>query len=243
MGNEYYAPGEKRAAKVNALFATIARRYDLINDLQSLGLHRRWKRRVAELGAPRPGICALDLCCGTGDIAFALAARRASVIGVDFSEPMLEIARRRDPAARIGINGAAVRFQTGDALQLVFAAGEFDTVTIGYGLRNLANLETGLKEMLRVLKPGGRLVALEFGKPQNRLWRHTYFGYLKLAVPFFGLVFCRDASAYAYILQSLKLFPSQQIVAEKIREVGFGNVRTENFLGGAMAINYGEKPV
>ncbi|TAK95744.1 MAG: class I SAM-dependent methyltransferase [Verrucomicrobia bacterium] len=256
MGNEFYAPGEQRAAKVNALFATIARRYDLINDLQSLGLHRRWKRRVAELAAPQPGANVLDVCCGTGDIAFTLTARGAQVTGVDFSEPMLEVARGRGqkPATATSTTAdlrplssdfcppTSPAFCRGDALQLAFADASFDAVTIGYGLRNLASWQRGLEEMSRVTKPGGRLVVLEFGKPANALWRGVYFAYLRLAVPVLGLVFCGKASAYAYILESLKAYPGQDGVAARMREMGLRNVRVENFLFGAMAINYGEKP-
>ena len=127
-------------------------------------------------------------------------------------------------------------------MQLSFPDASFDVVTVGYGLRNLASWETGLREMVRVAKPGGRLVVLEFGKPDNALWRVVYFGYLKLCVPVLGLIFCRNASAYGYILESLKHYPAQRAVEAKMRELGLVNVRIENLLGGAMSINYGEKP-
>jgi demethylmenaquinone methyltransferase / 2-methoxy-6-polyprenyl-1,4-benzoquinol methylase len=238
MSNQFYAPGTERAAKVNDLFGAIARRYDLLNDLQSFGLHRRWKRRVAELAAVKSGDRTLDLCCGTGDISFALAAKGADVTGVDFSEAMLEVAKRRK--AESG-KAETLKFIQGDALKIPFAESSFDAVTVGYGLRNLASWEVGLKEMLRVAKPGGRLVVLEFGKPANALWRALYFGYLRFAVPMMGLLFCGNASAYAYILESLKHYPGQQGVATKMRELGLANVRILTLLGGAMRINYGEK--
>jgi len=240
MENEFYRPGAQRATQVNKLFATIATRYDLINDLQSLGLHRRWKRRVAQLTAARAGERALDLCCGTGDISFALAAQGAEVTGLDFSEPMLAVARER---ARRNGKDSCLRFLAGDALQLQFPDASFDVVTVGYGLRNLADWKKGLGEMLRVAKPGARLLVLEFGKPDNALWRAFYFGYLKLCVPVLGLLFCGRADAYRYILESLKHYPGQRAVEEKMRTLGLTNVRTENFLGGAMSINYGEKAV
>jgi len=123
------------------------------------------------------------------------------------------------------------------------SATSFDTVTVGYGLRNLKNWETGLREMIRVAKPGGRIVALEFGKPQNLLWRKIYFAHLRCSVPLIGLLFCGNAQAYAYILESLKYYPAQFAVAEKMRELKLADVRVINFLGGAMAINYGRKPI
>ena len=249
MANKFYRPGEQRAARVNDLFAAIAPRYDLMNDLQSFGLHRLWKRRVVELAAVRPGDRALDLCCGTGDIALALAHRGAQVVGLDFTEEMLIVAESRAPnsPSRIGSGNlqSGIRnpqFLRGDAQRIPFPESEFDIVTIGYGLRNLANWETGLKEMARTAKPGARLLVLDFGRPDNWLWRSVYFSYLKLFVPLLGLIFCRNAGAYAYILESLKNYPAQRGVAGRMRELGLTNVRLVNLVGGAMSINYGEKP-
>jgi len=280
MANRFFDPGIRRAERVKELFARVAHRYDLMNDLQSFGLHRRWKRHVVELARPRPGDTALDVCCGTGDIALELARHRLRVTGVDFSEPMLEIARAkelhtRDPVAKtadsksrlctsdrtktgqdvrrtpgetpIGVapslpqpeNG--VEFIQGDAQQLPFGEGTFDIVTVGYGLRNLSDWAKGLSEMHRVAKPGGRLLVLDFGKPENQLWRSAYYGYLKLFVPLLGLVFCSSASAYAYILESLQHYPAQQGVAARMKELGLANVQIANYLGGVMSINYGEK--
>ncbi len=239
MGNEFYNPGTQRAAQVNRLFATIAPRYDLINDLQSLGLHRRWKQRLTKLAAVQPGDRALDLCCGTGDISFALAHRGAAVTGLDFSPEMLAVAERRHPKSKT----QNPKFLQGDAQQLPFAAASFDIVTVGYGLRNLASWEIGLAEMARVAKPGGRLLVLDFGKPDRAWWRTLYFGYLRVCVPIFGLIFCGKPSAYAYILESLKHYPAQRGVAAKMRELGLIKVRVDTILGGAMSINYGEKPV
>ena len=241
VSNIFYAPGEQRAAKVNDLFAAIARRYDLLNDLQSFGLHRHWKRRVVELAAVRPGQRALDVCCGTGDIALALARAGTEVTGLDFSPAMLEIAENR----RLKNTQSAIanpKFIRGDAQQLPFPDNSFDAVSVGYGLRNLAGWETGLREMLRVARPGGRLVVLDFGKPPNALWRAIYFAHLKISVPLVGRLFCGNADAYAYILESLKHYPAQEGVAAKMRELNLSNVRVINLLGGAMAINYGEKP-
>lgn len=240
MANAFYDAGEQRAAKVNNLFAVIAHRYDFINDLQSFGLHRRWKNRLVKLAGIRPGNTALDVCCGTGDIATRLARAGATVTGLDFSAPMLEVARER--SAKTAASGVTPpNFLQGDAMQLPFNDASFDVVTVGYGLRNLARWQTGLAEMLRVTKPGGRVLVLDFGKPDNALWRTVYFSYLRGFVPLLGLLFCSNASAYAYILESLKHYPAQNGVAAHMRELGLHNVRIVNFFGGMMSINYGEK--
>ena len=240
MSNAFYDAGEQRAAKVNDLFATIARRYDLINDLQSFGLHRLWKRRVVALTQMKPGDRALDLCCGTGDISFALAQRGAETIGLDFSPQMLEVAAQRR-GKNSQLKNCNLKFQQGDAQTLPFPDNSFDAVTVGYGLRNLTSWERGLDEMARVARPGGRIVVLDFGKPANPLWRKIYFLHLRCSVPLIGLLFCGNASAYAYILESLQHYPAQLAVAEKMRTLKLKNVRVINLLGGAMAINYGEK--
>ena len=238
MTNEFYKPGEERAARVSALFATVARRYDLINDIQSFGLHRVWKRRLLGFAHAHPGERALDLCCGTGDIALALAKQGAEVVGLDFSEPMLQVAleklKKQSPKAK-------VEFIRGDAQQIPFPENSFDVLTIGYGLRNLANLDAGLRDMLRVTKPGGRLLVLEFGKPANSLWRTIYFGYLKFFLPIFGKLFCGNSAAYAYILESLKHYPTQKGVAAKMAELGWQNVSIINLIGGIMSIHSAEK--
>ena len=240
MSNAYYAPGGQRTTKVGDLFARIARRYDLLNDLQSFGLHRLWKRRVVRLAQVKPADRALDLCCGTGDIAFALALAGAETTGLDFSAQMLAVAAQRQSSLKSQISN--LKFLQGDAQQLPFPENSFDVVTVGYGLRNLASWERGLDEMCRVARPGARLIVLDFGKPANALWRGLYFTHLKMSVPLMGWLFCGDASAYAYILESLKHYPAQLAVAEKMRRLKLADVRVVNLLGGAMAINYGVKP-
>jgi demethylmenaquinone methyltransferase/2-methoxy-6-polyprenyl-1,4-benzoquinol methylase len=235
MSNPFYDPGQHRAAKVNDLFAIIARRYDLLNDVQSAGLHRLWKRRLVCLAQVTPGAQALDVCCGTGDIAVRLARAGAAVTGLDFSEAMLAVAREkiRNPKSEI----RNLRFVRGDAQQLAFDDAAFDIVTVGYGLRNLASWETGLREMARVAKPGGRLLILDFGKPANPIWRGLYFAHLRLVVPVLGRLFAGSAEAYAYILESLRHYPAQLGVAAKMQELGLADVQTLDFLGGAMCIH------
>lgn len=251
MTNKFYEPGEHRGSRVKELFARIAPRYDLINDLQSFGLHRYWKRTLVKLARPHPDEQALDLCCGTGDLSLLMARRGAGVLGLDFSERMLAVAQRRK--TRIGrprglawqsANGrfGPTRFILGDALRLPFPDRCFQIVTVAYGLRNLADLRAGLIEMQRVARPGARLLVLDFGKPDNPLWRAVYFAYLRLFVPVLGLVFCGSPSAYAYILESLRHYPAQRGVAAQMRELGLSNVQIFNFLGGVMSINYAEVP-
>ncbi|HTJ00456.1 MAG TPA: bifunctional demethylmenaquinone methyltransferase/2-methoxy-6-polyprenyl-1,4-benzoquinol methylase UbiE [Dongiaceae bacterium] len=234
MANKFYVPGEERAARVSDLFASIATRYDLLNDFMSFGLHRRWKRRVIALAAPAPGMRALDLCCGTGDLAFALAARGAEVTGLDFSEAMLAVAAQRNEKT-----DAAHRpkFLRGDALALPFPDASFDLVTIGYGLRNLADCAGGLREMRRVLRPGGRLLVLDFGKPPNPLWRRMYFAHLKYITPLPGRLMGKEIATYAYIYESLQHYPAQTGVAQILGELGFAEVQVINLLGGIMSIH------
>ncbi|MBI3849493.1 MAG: ubiquinone/menaquinone biosynthesis methyltransferase [Verrucomicrobia bacterium] len=247
MTNKFYEPGMQRAARVKELFTTIAPRYNLINDLQSGGLHRWWKKRLIQRANPQPAERALDLCCGTGDVALALARRGAAVVGLDFSAAMLEVAVKLGRELALGpavnqTNGLEpLRFIQADAEHIPFPDASFDIVTIGYGLRNLASWETGLREMCRVAKPGGRVLVLDFGKPDNACWRGLYFAYLKMFVPLFGRVFFGDAQTYAYILESLKRFPAQQGVAARMRRMPFKEVRIINLLGGIMSINYAVK--
>ncbi len=238
MANEFFEPGEHRVARVQALFARIARRYDLLNDVQSLGLHRRWKRRLLSLARPQPGEQALDLCCGTADLGLALAHAGLNVVGLDFSEHMLAVAAEKVHRARAG----SLQLVRADAQRVPSADNTFDIVTVGYGLRNLADWQTGLAEMLRVARPGGRLLVLDFGKPANSVWRGLYFSYLRVLVPMLGWLFCGSASAYAYILESLQHYPAQEGVAVRMRALGMNEVRVLCLLGGMMTINYGEKP-
>ena len=240
--NKFYETGAGRSARVQDLFATVAPRYDLINDLQSAWLHRRWKRRFVDMAAGRPGERALDLCCGTGDIALAFARQGLEVAGLDFSEPMLAVARRRLDEGSSGFkSGGSVQFLRGDAMRVPFPDESFDVVTISYGLRNLADWEAGLREMRRVARPGGRLLVLDFGKPDNAAWRAIYFAHLRWCVPVLGKIFYGDADTHAYILESLTHYAAQRGVAAKMEEMGLVKTRLVNLLGGMMSINYGEK--
>jgi demethylmenaquinone methyltransferase/2-methoxy-6-polyprenyl-1,4-benzoquinol methylase len=243
MASQFYDPGVHHDARVKELFTRIASRYDLINDLQSFGLHRYWKRKLIAIARPSVNDRALDICCGTGDLALMLAGRGTTVVGLDFNEHMLQIAQNRKRAWQDSSNRlhlTAPQFVQGDALKLPFPDHSFDIVTIAYGLRNLSDTKTGLNEMRRVAKPAGRLLILDFGKPDNPIWRGLYFTYLKFFVPLLGWIFCGSSSAYAYILESLKHYPAQRGVAAQMQELGLVNVRIVNLLGGVMSINYGE---
>lgn len=238
--NKYLSYDERRARKVRALFSRLAGRYDLINDIMSFGLHRRWKRQTVELaadGRPAPRRW-LDLCCGTADMCFlAEKAAGSAVVGADFTLPMLAVARRRKLE-----QGKRSSFVQADALCLPFADGTFDAITIGYGLRNLADLEQGLSEMRRVLAPGGRAVILDFGKPENPVAAAFYQAFLHSMMPAVGLVFHGDPETYLYIPESLRRYPAQRGVETLMQDAGFANVRYEERLLGTMGINIGEAP-
>ena len=231
MADEF--SNQAHVEKVDALFSTIAMRYDLVNDIQSAGLHRLWKRKMARLVALGESEQALDICCGTGDLIVRLAKGGGKVGGVDMNGAMLNVARRRLAKCNIG----QARLYQADALQLPFGDGQFDVVTIAYGLRNLADYKIGLQEIFRVLKPGGRLAILDFGKPPNRFVRGLYYQYLRWALPVFGWLFCGSASAYAYILDSLEKYPAQSGVKDMLDEIGFSSVNVANIMLGTMSLH------
>lgn len=236
MESKFYQADEHRAEKVHELFATIARRYDLLNDIMSAGQHRRWKRRLVELtGEPRN---VLDLCCGTGDIAMKFARLGARVTGVDFAEEMLRVAAGRCDRETV----SRLQWIRADALRLPFGENSFDVVSVGYGLRNLADIEQGLREILRVLRPGGKFLSLDFGKPESPAFRALYFGYLRVVLPILGRIFCGDPDTHGYILASLQNYPAQRGTKELMELCGYRECGFEEFCLGSMAINYGSKP-
>jgi demethylmenaquinone methyltransferase/2-methoxy-6-polyprenyl-1,4-benzoquinol methylase len=237
--NKYLSYDAERGPKVRAMFSRLAWRYDLINDLMSLGMHRRWKRETVDLalaGSPRARV--LDLCCGSGDLCFLAEDRGArSVVGVDFTLPMLAVARRRASGSP-----RRSRFLQADALALPFADGSFDVVTISYGLRNIADIARALAEMRRVLAPGGRAVVLDFGKPDNAAAGALYRGLLRAMMPAIGWLFHGDPETYLYIPESLERYPAQRGVEKLMQAAGFMQVRHENRLLGTMGINVGQTP-
>ena len=240
--NHYYQPGELRGTRVMNLFDQIAKKYDLVNDIQSGGLHRWWKHHLIREASVEPGNSALDVCCGTGDLSFALSAKGATVTGVDFSQAMLEEAHQKKAAATSNTDPKSQpTFIRADAMDLPFEDETFDIVTMAYGLRNLSHWEKGLEELHRIVRPGGRILILEFGKPPNAWWKNMYFAYLRLAVPLIGWSVAGDSAAYQYILTSLHHFPAQRGIESAMVRLGCRQIRTKLFLGGVMSLNMARK--
>jgi demethylmenaquinone methyltransferase/2-methoxy-6-polyprenyl-1,4-benzoquinol methylase len=223
---------------VRAIFATIADRYDFITVVLSYGQDRRWKRRLIALAAPRPGTRALDLATGTGDIAFALAARGARVAGLDITIRMIELAREKAAAALAPAVRRSPAFLVGDMLALPFPAGSFDLVTTGYGLRNVPNLTMAIDEIGRVLAPGGQLLSLDFNRPSNRIVRAAYLAYLTVVGASLGWMLHRDPDTYRYIPASIRQYPGAEAVARMFESRGFTGVRWYPVLGGLMTIHH-----
>jgi len=228
------ATPEGKRRVVRTLFATIAERYDFITVLLSYGQDRRWKRRLVDLAAPSDGDRTLDLATGTGDIAFALAARGARVVGLDVTRRMIELAR-----AKASSEGSTATFLVGDMLALPFPSGSFDIVTTGYGLRNVPDLEAAIDEVGRVLKSGGQALSLDFNRPSNRLVRAVYLRYLSLVGAALGWMLHRDPDTYRYIPASIRQYPGADAVARLMEARGFRRVRHYPVLGGLLAIHHG----
>ena len=227
---------ETKSRYVRRLFATIADRYDLITVLLSCGLDRRWKERVTVLSAATQGMRALDLACGTGDIAYALAGRGAQVIGLDITFRMLQLAAQKQSSERP--NPA---FVAGDMMALPIASGSVDLVTAGYGIRNVPAIAPALVEIARVLKAGGTFVSLDFNRPSNRVVRAIYLGYLTLVGSLLGFILHRDPDTYRYIPESIRRYPGAEGVSALARAHGFRTCAHLPVLGGLMAIHHARK--
>jgi demethylmenaquinone methyltransferase/2-methoxy-6-polyprenyl-1,4-benzoquinol methylase len=225
------------AGQIRGMFDRIAGVYDLMNGAMTAGLHHRWRARAADLAELAPGDSALDACCGTGDLAFELARRTGSagrVIGSDFSEPMLDVARAK--AAERGVAG--VRFEWGDALDLPYDDHSFDAVTVGFGVRNLADLERGVAELARLLKPGGRLVILEITQPRRPPLSIFFSLWFDRLVPLLGAL-AGDRDAYTYLPESVKRFPPPEGLALVMDRAGLEHIRYTVLAGGIIAIHSG----
>lgn len=219
------------------MFDRVAGRYDALNSVMTAGLHHRWRERAAERTELKAGDSALDVCCGTGDLTLELSGRVAPgghVVGCDFSEPMLDLAREKTAARAVD----GVRFEWADALSLPYDGERFDALTVGFGVRNLADLDRGLREMARVLKPGGRLVILEITQPTRPPLSTFYSLWFDRVVPLLG-AFSGDAEAYSYLPESVRSFPSPLGLAEKMDAAGFEQVRYTVLAGGIIAIHSG----
>jgi len=233
-------PGGKREY-TRRVFATIADRYDLVNVLLSFNRDRAWKRRLVERARARTGEVALDLACGTGDIAFALAREGASVVGLDVTPRMIDLARRKAGCRPTAGTSCSPHFLVGDMMALPFHDATFDLVTTGYGIRNVPDMRVSLREILRVLKPGGRFFSLDFNRPGNGLVRGAYLAYLAVVGAAIGWIFHRDPDTYRYIPETIRVHPGGAAVAALFASVGFENAAYEPVFGGFMAMHCATK--
>lgn len=223
-------------AAIHDMFAGIANRYDLLNHTLSLNIDKRWRRRVSAILKDilaNPDADILDIACGTGDLAIELASKgNAAVTGTDFCRPMLEIAAKKLPK---------VALVEADAMALPFADNTFDAVTIAFGLRNLPNFANGLREMHRILRPGGRLVILEFSKTWLPGFGAMFNFYFSHILPRIGGAVSRSRSAYEYLPDSVSKFPDQQALAALVGQCGFSDVNYVDLTGGIAAVHTGTK--
>ena len=229
------------ASSIKTLFAGISLRYDLLNRLLSFGVDRAWRRRAVAALRRRQrdgqGPPALDVCCGTGDLSLELAAGGFEVAGVDFCHEMLVEGRRKISADR-----SRILLSEADALHLPFPDATFAAATVAFGARNLADLDAGLREIQRVLKTGGSLAVLEFGRPDNPLTRALYGGYLNVVVPIVGRLISGRAGAYAYLSSSIQAFPDQSTFPDRLRRAGFAEVECNDLTFGIAALYVARKP-
>lgn len=224
---------DKAPVDVAAMFDRVAARYDLVNDVLALGQTRIWRNLVVRAIDPQPGDRILDLAAGTGTSSAPFAARGAEVVPCDFSLGMLEVGKRRQPS---------LPFVAGDALNLPFRDNAFDAVTISFGLRNVQNTERALQEMLRVTKPGGKIVVCEFSTPVFGPFRTLYMEYLMKALPAIARRTSSNPAAYVYLAESIREWPNQTDLAAKLQQSGWERVQWRNATGGIVAIHRGFKP-
>ncbi|MCB1698598.1 MAG: bifunctional demethylmenaquinone methyltransferase/2-methoxy-6-polyprenyl-1,4-benzoquinol methylase UbiE [Pseudomonadales bacterium] len=232
---------QAKASMVAEVFHSVASRYDLMNDLMSAGIHRVWKRFTIELSGVRRGNAVLDIAGGTGD----LAARFAEIVGptgrvvlADINDSMLKVGR--DKLLDNGLLGN-LEFVQADAQSLPFPDDSFDCVTIAFGLRNVTDKDAALRSMLRVLKPGGRLLVLEFSKPANPLLSKAYDTYSFKVLPLMGRLVANDAESYQYLAESIRMHPDQETLKEMMEDAGFSRCEFHNMTGGVVALHKGVK--
>lgn len=232
---------------VQEQFSPIARTYDLADTVLSFGLDSRWRKKAVRLLGLEPGALVLDACGGTAGLA-RLAAARSGPSGhitvYDFNRPMMDAGKRRlrtgsTPSAR---GNSSISFVQGDAEDLSFPAGTFDAVTVGFGIRNLAHPEKGLAEFFRVLKPGGKLMVLEFSVPVNPLLRRLYHFYSFHWMPFAGRLVCGTGTSFRYLAESIRVFPAPDALAEEIKSSGFSDVRFHRLSNGIAVVYLAVKP-
>jgi demethylmenaquinone methyltransferase / 2-methoxy-6-polyprenyl-1,4-benzoquinol methylase len=224
---------DKQPSDVARMFDGVAERYDVTNDVLSLGQARLWRRAVLRAVEPRPGRRILDVAAGTGTSSTPFAAAGAHVVPCDFSQGMLSVGKRRQPA---------LPFVAGDALRLPFADACFDAVTISFGLRNVSDTTAALVELLRVTKPGGRLVVCEFSHPTWSPLRTVYVEYLMRALPSVAKTVCSNPDAYVYLAESIRAWPDQPALARAIGDAGWGKVGWRDLTGGIVALHRATRP-
>ena len=232
---------DAKAGMVRGVFDSVASRYDLMNDLMSGGIHRLWKRFTIELSAARPGQTVLDIAGGTGDLAARfsrLVGPEGKVILADINAAMLEVGRDR-----LIDKGAAGNIEVvqADAQTLPFEDNSIDCITIAFGLRNVTDKDMALRSMLRVLRPGGRLLVLEFSKPTSPLLGKVYDQYSFQILPAMGRLIAQDADSYRYLAESIRKHPDQETLLEMMRDAGFAECQYHNMTGGVVAVHQGLK--
>ncbi len=224
---------QKKPAEVQAMFDGVAKRYDLTNDVLSLGQDRRWRSAVLDAVDPRPGERVLDLAAGTGTSSQPFRDAGAYVVPCDFSLGMLQVGKKARPA---------LPFVAGDGTRLPFADDSFDAVTISFGLRNIVDPDAGLRELLRVTRPGGRVVVCEFSSPTWAPFRTVYLEYLMKALPPIARAVSSNPEAYVYLAESIRAWPDQQGLADRIARAGWTSCRWRNLSGGIVALHHATKP-
>jgi demethylmenaquinone methyltransferase / 2-methoxy-6-polyprenyl-1,4-benzoquinol methylase len=222
----------KLPADVQAMFDDVARRYDLTNDVLSLGQDRRWRKQVLDAVEPKPGEVVLDLAAGTGTSSQPFRDRGATVVPCDFSVGMLRVGKQARPQ---------LPFVAGDGTRLPFADDTFDAVTISFGLRNIVDPDAGLRELLRVTRPGGRVVVCEFSSPTWAPFRTVYLEYLMKALPAVARTVSSSPDAYVYLAESIRAWPDQAGLAARIQQAGWTRVRWRNLSGGIVALHHATK--
>jgi len=236
FGDELVSPEEK-TRRVGKVFSSVARRYDLMNDLMSGGMHRLWKDRFVARVKPRPGEAILDMAGGTGDVAFRMARRGALVTVADINADMLEVGRQR--AKRGGLSGLSWKIE--NAEKLSFADGSFDAYTIVFGIRNVTDIPAALKEALRVLKRGGRFFCMEFSSSEWPGFSNLYEAYASTVIPKIGKAITNDEDSYRYLVESIQRFPKPAAFKAMVGQAGFARAAAEPMLGGLVTIHSGWK--
>ena len=233
----------KEPERIRAMFASIAERYDLANTALSFGVHHFWKARLVRELLQTTSDPVLDLCCGSGDLALSFAKQGRRVVGADFCLPMLEVAKKRRQESGTASDSPVQKLELleGDGLNLPFASASFGAISLSFGLRNFNDTERGLRECLRVLKPGGTLFVLEFGQPTNPIIGIGYRLYQKYGMPWIGALLTGKLAPYRYLPESSNIFPCGQQMVELQQQVGFKNCSTRSLFWGVAYLYCGQK--